>query len=77
GKVQSSYLIGRVRGIEVINNQAQYTRYWNGITIHGKFLPKGNYNVYLTYVIKDRVGKVLKTESRYWGKSTDFYLKLE
>lgn len=77
GKVQSSHLIGRVRGIEVINHQAQYTRYWNGITIHGNFLPKGNYNIYLTYVIKDSRGKVLKTESRYWGKSTSFYLKLE
>ncbi|MCX7882594.1 MAG: hypothetical protein N2314_05175 [Brevinematales bacterium] len=77
GKVQSSHLIGRVRGIEVINQQAQYTRYWNGITIHGNFLPKGNYNIYLTYVIKDGGGKVLKTESRYWGRNTDFYLKLE
>ncbi len=77
GKVQSANLIGRVRGIEVVNNQAQYTRYWNGITIHGNFLPKGKYNVYLTYVIKNARGKVIKTESRYWGRSTDFYLVLE
>ncbi|URA09354.1 hypothetical protein [Thermospira aquatica] len=77
GKVQSANLIGRVRGIEVINNQAQYTRYWNGITIHGNFLPKGKYNIYLTYVIKNSKGKVIKTESRYWGRTTDFYLVLE
>jgi len=77
GKVQSTHIIGRVRGIEVINHQAQYTRYWNGITIHGNFLPKGRYNIYLTYVIKDSQGKVIKTESRYWGRSKDFYLQLE
>lgn len=77
GKVQSSHVIGRVRGIEVINYQAQYTRYWNGRTIHGNFLPKGKYNIYLTYVIKNVNGKVIKTESRYWGRSTGFYLHLE
>ena len=77
GKVQSSHLIGRVHGIEVINSQAQYTRYWNGRTIYGDFLPKGKYNIYLTYVIKNASGKVLKTESRYWGNTTDFYLNLE
>jgi hypothetical protein len=71
------YLIGLSRNIDVINGQAQYTRFWNGKNINGQFLPKGKYNIYLLYKIKDANGKVLATSGRYWGNSRDFYIRLD
>ncbi len=69
-------MIGYAYNIEIINGQAQMTKYWNGKNVYGHFLAAGNYNIYLYYKIKDANGKVLKTDGRYWGNNRSYYIKL-
>ncbi|MEJ5283708.1 MAG: hypothetical protein ACP5Q5_00925 [Brevinematia bacterium] len=69
------YLVYNVNNIEVINGQAQLTKYWNAKNIDGDFLDPGNYSIYVKFVVKDKNGEVIDTIERYWG-SKDFYIKL-
>ncbi len=75
-KLDSEYLISKVRNIEVINNQSQLTKYWNGKNVDKSFLHQGKYNIYLVFSIKDSKMNVLKKDSRYWGSSDKYYIKL-
>ncbi len=70
------YLLGYNTFARIIKGQAQFTRYWNGKNTRGQFLPKGKYNVYLWYKVKNKNGKVLYTAGRYWGNSRKYYLNL-
>ncbi|MCX7821684.1 MAG: hypothetical protein N2258_08445 [Brevinematales bacterium] len=69
------YMIYNVNNIEVINGQAQLTKFWNAKKIDGDFLDPGNYNIYVKFVVKDKNGEVIDNIERYWG-SKDFYIKL-
>lgn len=69
-------MIGYAYNIEIINGQAQMTKYWNGKNVYGKFLREGNYNIYLYYKVKDANGNILKTDGRYWGNSRSYCIKL-
>lgn len=70
------YLIGYGKNIDIINGQAQFTRYWGGYNTGGAYFPKGRYNIYLLYSIKDAKGKVVFSTGRYWGMSQNSYLRL-
>lgn len=70
------YLLGYNKFARLINGQAQFTRYWNGKNTRGQFLPRGKYNLYLYYKIKNRSGQVISTGGRYWGGSRNFYVNL-
>lgn len=70
------FLIASIKNIEVINGQAQYTKYWNGMNISREFLPQSKYNIYLEYIIKDKKGHILRSESRYWGSRDKNYVTL-
>lgn len=70
------FLVASIKNIEVINGQAQYTKYWNGMNISREFLPRSKYNIYLEYTIKDKKGHILRTESRYWGSRDKNYVTL-
>ena len=70
------YLIGYGKNIEVINNQSQFTKYWNGNNTDGTFIVEGKYNIYLYYKIKDTDGNIISQDGRFWGRSQNYYLKL-
>ncbi len=70
-----SYLVYNVNNIEVINGQAQLTKFWNARNANGGFLDPGEYNIYVKFVIKDKNGYTIDKIERYWG-SKDFYIKL-
>ena len=42
-------LIGFVKGVEFINKQAQFTRYWSAKLADGRFMKAGKYNIYVEY----------------------------
>ncbi len=69
------YLVYNVNNVEVINGQAQLTKYWNARNIDGTFLDPGNYNIYVKFVVKNKNGEIIDTIERYWGNK-DFYIKL-
>lgn len=70
------YLIARVRNIDVIQGQAQLTKYWNGKNVSGDFLDPGRYTIYLVYTLKDGEKNTIKKESRFWGGSNKITIKL-
>ncbi len=70
------YLIGAVKNVDVINGQAQFTKYWNGMNNSQIFMPKDDYNIYISYKLKDSKFEVLKKEGRYWLKADKYYIKL-
>lgn len=70
------FMLAIYKFIDVINGQAQLTRYWNGANISGQFLPPGSYNLYLYYKVKNAKGGLLYATGRYWGNSRDFYIRL-
>jgi hypothetical protein len=70
------FLLAIYKYIDVINGQAQLTRYWNGMNVYGQYLPPGSYNLYLYYKVKNAKGGALYTTGRYWGNSRDFYIRL-
>lgn len=70
------YMIGLTRNIDIVNGQAQFTKYWNGKNISGRYLPKGKYSIYLLYKVKNSRGTVLGKKGRYWGNSRNYYIKL-
>ncbi|MGL4562907.1 MAG: hypothetical protein ACRCVW_03525 [Brevinema sp.] len=62
-------LIGFVNNLEVVNNQAQFTRFWNGKRSNGSFMKPGHYNIYVEYRYKNAQGVIIKKQGRYWGGS--------
>ena len=60
-------LIGYARGLEFVNGQAQFTRYWSARLVNGKFMKSRRYNIYVEYHYKNSKGKVMLTKGRYWG----------
>ncbi len=70
------YLLGYNKFARLINHQAQFTRFWNGKNTKGQFLPKGKYNIYLYYKVKNSQGKIIQTGGRYWGNSRKYYVQL-
>ena len=64
------------RDIDIINSQAEITKYWNGANIDMDFLEPGNYNIYVMYLIKDSNLNILKKDSRFWGINEKAYLTL-
>lgn len=60
-------LIGYAQGIEFINGQAQFTRYWKARRSDGRFFRPGLYNVYVEYHYKNKAGNVVHTKGRFWG----------
>jgi len=70
------FLLAIYKYIDVINGQAQLTRYWNGLNVYQQFLPVGKYNIYLYYKVKSANGTILYTDGRYWGNSRDFFIRL-
>jgi hypothetical protein len=69
-------LLTHVVNIEVINGQAQFTRYWNGKNIDGDFIKKGKYNLFVSYTIKDADKTPVLKENRYWGANKNYYIRL-
>ncbi|MGL5721952.1 MAG: hypothetical protein ACRCY4_06105 [Brevinema sp.] len=70
-------LIGFARNFDVINGQAQFTRYWNAANTGGTFLTRGAYNVYMAYSYKDRNGRVVASGGRYWGGTTPIIIRVD
>ena len=73
--LKAKYLIANVKNIEIINSQAQLTKYWNAKNIDGVFLDPGEYSIYVKFVVKEKSYSVIDKIERYWGNK-DFYLKL-
>ena len=69
-------MIGYDKHAMMINGQAQFTRYWNGKNIRGKFFTKGHYNIYLLYKLKDSHGRLIARGGRFWGNNRKYYLRL-
>lgn len=70
------YMLGYGYNIDVVNGQAQYTKYWNGQNVYDNFLPEGDYSIYVYYKVRDDDDALLADDGRYWGYSTDYYLDL-
>lgn len=62
-------LIGFAKGIEFINGQAQFTRYWRARRADGRLFPAGFYNVYVEYHYRNNKGAIVDTMGRFWGGS--------
>ncbi len=78
GKIlDSDYIIGEAKNIDIVNGQAQYTKYWNGMNVDDDFLPQDNYNIYIYYKLKNAKYEVLKKEGRYWGVADKNYISLK
>lgn len=60
-------LIGFVKELDVINNQVQFTKFWDARLVQGRFLPPGEYNIYMFYVYKDKNKKEILSSGRFWG----------
>ena len=75
--LDSSYMIGAAENIDLINGQAQYTKFWNGRNVDEDFLVQDNYNVYVYYKLKNAKYEVLKKEGRYWGIADKNYIGLK
>ncbi len=69
-------LLTHVRNIEIVNGQAQFTRYWNGKRISGTYINPGKYRITVKYAIKNASKKVIRTEYRTWGQNLNYYLIL-
>ena len=70
-------LIGFARNFDIINGQAQFTRYWNAANTRGTFLTRGAYNVYMAYSYKNRNGRVVASGGRYWGGATPIVIRVD
>ncbi len=70
-------MLGYAYYVEMINGQAQFTRYWNGKNVYGNFLEEGNYNLYIYYKIKAEDGTLIDSGGKYWGDSTSYYISLK
>lgn len=75
--MNANTLIGFAKNFDVVNGQAQFTRYWNTSNTQGRFLKKGNYNIYLSYTYRDVNGRTLGTGGRYWGGSRPMVVLVE
>lgn len=60
-------LIGFVKGIEFINKQAQFTRYWSAKLADGRLLQPRRYNIYVEYHYRNTQGQVTYIRGRFWG----------
>ena len=60
-------LIGFVKGVEFINKQAQFTRYWSAKLADGRFMKAGKYNIYVEYHYRNSQGQVTYIRGRFWG----------
>ena len=60
-------LIGFVKGIEFINKQAQFTRYWTAKLADGRPLKSRKYNIYVEYHYRNAQGQVTYIRGRFWG----------
>ena len=60
-------LIGYVKGIEFINKQAQFTRYWTANLADGRPLKSRKYNIYVEYHYRNAQGQVTYIRGRFWG----------
>ena len=70
-------LVGFARNFDIINGQAQFTRYWNASNTRGAFLTRGAYNIYMAYSYKDRNGRVVASGGRYWGGTTPIAIRVD
>lgn len=75
-KKGTAVLLTHVRNIDVINGQAQFTRYWNGKNINGDFIRKGKYRLYVNYTIKNADKEPVKKETRNWGGDKSYNIRL-
>jgi hypothetical protein len=75
--LDSSYMIGAAENIDLINGQAEYTKFWNGRNVDEDFLVQDNYNIYVYYKLKNAKYEVLKKEGRYWGIADKNYIGLK
>lgn len=62
-------LVGFVNNLEVVNNQAQFTRFWTGKRANGTYFRPGKYNIYIEYRYKNGHQNVIGRAGRYWGGS--------
>ena len=60
-------LIGFVKGVEFINKQAQFTRYWSAKLADGRFMKSRKYNIYVEYHYRNSKGQVTYIKGRFWG----------
>ena len=60
-------LIGYVKGIEFINKQAQFTRYWSAKLADGRVMKSRKYNIYVEYHYRNTQGQVTYIRGRFWG----------
>ena len=72
----NTVLLTHVRNIDIINGQAQFTRYWNGKNINGVYIKKGKYRLFVNYTVKDSDKEPLKKETRNWGGDKRFNVRL-
>lgn len=69
-------LLTHVKNIDIINGQAQFTRYWNGKNINGDYIKKGKYRLYVTLTIKDSGKETIRKETRNWGGEKSYNIRL-
>ncbi|MGL4367251.1 MAG: hypothetical protein ACRCTQ_03065 [Brevinemataceae bacterium] len=60
-------LLGFIKNMDVINNQAQFTKYWSAKRVDSRPFAPGFYNIYIQYYVKDRQGNIIEVTGRYWG----------
>ncbi|SFB89862.1 hypothetical protein SAMN02745150_01236 [Brevinema andersonii] len=60
-------LIGFVKDLDVVNNQVQFTKFWDARLVQGRFLTPGEYNIYMFYIYKDKNKKEILSSGRFWG----------
>lgn len=69
-------LLTHVNNIDIINGQAQFTRYWNGKNINGDYISKGKYRLFVNYTIKNADKEPIKKETRNWGGDKSYNIRL-
>lgn len=68
GLVKNKYtLISHIKKAEVVNHQAQFTKYWSGNLHTGRCLACSEYSIYAEYVGYNAEGREVCKKGRYWG----------
>ncbi|MGL5956980.1 MAG: hypothetical protein ACRC0X_10370 [Brevinema sp.] len=62
-------LIGFAQQIELVQGQAQFTKYWRARRSDGRMMNRGAYNIYVEYHYRNSRGQILQTTGRFWGGS--------